>query len=87
MPIVPVCTHKYRDFRDKIPDGINPLRNSEPLIYVPSADGPGPLTSIYVLYSATTVLYLYFVNYSYIVPYVHLYFPTTQIGLGIQMLP
>lgn len=37
MPIVPVCTHKYRDFRDKIPDGVNPLRTSEPLIYVSSA--------------------------------------------------
>ena len=29
--------YKYRDFRDKIPDGVNPLRTSEPLIYVSSA--------------------------------------------------
>ena len=28
---------EYREFRGKIPDGINPLRNSKPLIYVPSA--------------------------------------------------
>ena len=44
-----------RDFRDKIPDGINPLRNSEPLIYVPSANGPDPLTKLTLEYSCTAL--------------------------------
>eukprot|EP01044_Picomonas_judraskeda_P002078 COSAG03_NODE_138_length_11785_cov_22.668835_3_plen_187_part_00 len=33
---------KYREFRGKILDGINPLCNSEPLAYVPSANGRNP---------------------------------------------
>ena len=43
---VSAFVYEYRDFRGKIPDGINPLRNSEPLIYVPSANGPDPRTQL-----------------------------------------
>ena len=53
---------EYREFRGKIPDGINPLRNSKPLIYVPSANGSDPPYATYICTSTVHVQVLQYLT-------------------------